>query len=88
MKALEISIRKNKIDLEYQAIIQERNATLLALVGVPATIFNIAITLLKWDVLAAAVVAFFSVWVLWGVKLALDNKIKDKIGELDRISAR
>lgn len=82
---MEVAIKKNKIDLEHQAMLQERNAILLALVGVPTTLFNISITLLRWDILAAGIAALLSVWVLLGIKSTLDAKIKSKVNELDRI---
>ena len=78
------TIKKNKIDLKHQTILQERNAILLALIGVPLTVVNLLVSVLKIDLADSLAAAFVLGIFLWNKKLDYDKKIQNNIiNELD-----
>ncbi len=78
------TIRKNKVDLEYQYLLQERNAVLIALPAIPITILNVLITVFKADLVFSTVVAGISVPIILHFRKTIEIKIKNKIKELDK----
>ncbi len=77
------SLKKNKIDLQYQTLMQERNAILLTLVGMPITVFNLAITIFQLEIFQAVTISFLSFYFLLMLKEGWDKKVKHKIEEID-----
>lgn len=77
------SLKKNKIDLQYQNLMQERNAILLTLVGMPITIFNLAISIFKLEIFQSVIISFISFYFLLRLKEHWDKKVKQKINEID-----
>ena len=47
---LKFRLRKNKLEMEYKDKMQIREVLFLAMVGIPFTVFNIAITIMDFDV--------------------------------------
>lgn len=81
----ELTIKKNKFDLQHQILLQERNAILLAIIGVPLTVFNILISIVKINAIPSTILAFISFWLLLEIKNNLDEKIESKLNELDNL---
>lgn len=79
------TIKKNKLELEYQALMQERNAIIIAITGVPITILNFGILLFKLTPLTTTLVALLSFVVILILKRRWDRKINSKRSELDEL---
>lgn len=83
-----IEILKNKIDLEYNYLMQERNALLIALVGIPVSIFNISLSVLKIDPVFSLDIALLFGLVIYSFKLEWDRKLRNKLEEIDKIKSK
>jgi hypothetical protein len=76
---------KNKIDLEYNSLLQERNTILIALTGVPLTIVNVLIIVMGVDARASLLWALVSFLSFLYLKISWDRKLKTKLTEIDRL---
>jgi hypothetical protein len=74
---------KNKIDLQYNSLLQERNALLIALTGVPLTIINLLTTIMKVDIRTSLLWALVSFLSFLYLKVLWDRKLKEKLAEID-----
>lgn len=82
---IKLKLRKNRLEMEHKDKMQIRNALLLALVGIPLTIFNLVISA-GYDKLYGFVAAFIIAFFLWRfVEQQNKNleKIRRKINRLE-----
>jgi len=85
MRDKEMQIKKNRLDLEYRALMQERNALIILITGAPVTILNLGIVVLKGDLLIIMIAAWVSVILSYSLKLRHDEKLNTKLDELNAL---
>lgn len=80
-----VTLLKNKLEMEYQALMQERSSILIALTGVPITFFNLMFSMFKLPPLESMVGTFISFIILLSVKLHWDEMLRTKRDEIDKL---
>jgi|YelNatPaOPRAMG01_1025707.scaffolds.fasta_scaffold18026_2 uncharacterized membrane protein YjjP (DUF1212 family) len=78
-------VLKNKIDLEYSSLMQERNAILIALTGIPITMLNLSFSFFKFDMFQSMVIAFVSGLFIFYIKTLWDEKLHEKLKEMEKL---
>ncbi len=79
------TLRKNKLDLEHEALLQDRNVILITEFGVPFSLGNILVTL-KPDmtiVVGAVIIGAIFLGVIEFFRRRNDQAVRDKRKEID-----
>lgn len=81
-----LTLRKNKLEMEYEALLQDRNVILITEIGFPITIVNIivAVGLFTLDIITAVVAAsVLIIAVVDWVRSQKETEIRNKRDEID-----
>ncbi len=82
-REIKLKLRKNRLEMEYQSLLQVRNAILLAWTGIPITIINIGISVLHLDIVPVFVATTVSWAIIEWLRRVWDRRMSDKWSELD-----
>jgi len=87
---MKLKLKKNKLEMEYKDKLQVRQVLFLALIGIPLTIFNIAITLIRFGILKidlplAIIVSLIVSFFLWSFADDKTNELKDFRDQIDSL---
>jgi len=74
---------KNKIDLQYNALMQERSAILIALTGLPLTAFNVALSVFRLELPQSLALSLISFLIMFFLKTEWDRKMEEKLEEIN-----
>lgn len=81
-----LTLRKNKLEMEHEALLQDRNVILITEVGLPITILNIIITarLYAQDLITAIVLAsVLLIAIVERIRRQKETEIRNKRNEID-----
>jgi hypothetical protein len=87
---LSITLRKNKLDLEHQELLQRRSAVWVVETGFPFSVWSIAISqgwhLFRETFLPLLIVSAVFLACLENYRREINNKIRDKQNEIDTLT--